>query len=132
MEIILGEDPNPAAKAAIKLLAKDIIESGYIAKTHRASGGKLDSFRPFAASAELGFVQIVKNCANDLWNKIVSDNEFFHKELENFDGTRKSGEWGHDDCVDCVSLCYLYLASKFQLPSNFSIPNLSKTNEFNI
>lgn len=132
VEIILGEDPNPAAKAAIKLLAKDIIESGYIAKTHRASGGKLDSFRPFAASAELGFVKIVKNCANDLWNKIVNDNEFFHKELENFDGTRKSGEWGHDDCVDCTSLCYLYLASKFQLPSNFSIPNLSKTNEFNI
>lgn len=64
-EIILGEDPNPAAKAAIKLLAKDVVESGYICKTRRSSAGKLDAFRPFAASAELGFVKIVRNCGND-------------------------------------------------------------------
>ena len=120
VDIILGEDPNPAAKAAIKLLAKDIVESGYIAKTRRASGGKLDSFRPFAASAELGFVKFVKSCGQDLWNKIVSDNEFVYAELENFDGTRKSGEAGHDDIVDCCSLAYLFLAQKFQLPNFLS------------
>lgn len=135
-EIILGEDPNPAAKAAIKLLAKDIIEAGYIAKTRRASGGKLDSFRPFAASAELGFVKFVKNCGNDLWNKVVADNDFVYRELENFDGTRKSGEAGHDDMVDCMSLAYLFLAQKFQLPSfmgglQASDSALKSTNPFN-
>lgn len=133
-EIILGEDPNPAAKAAIKLLAKDVVESGYICKTRRSSAGKLDSFRPFAASAELGFVKIVRNCGNDLWNKIVNNNDFFYKELENFDGTRKSGEAGHDDVVDCCSLAYLFLAQKFQIPnfmSGLKSTDLSTPNPFN-
>jgi len=116
-EIILPEDPNPAAKASIKLLARQIIECGFIVKTRRSSAGKLDSFRPFAAAAELGVVHIVKNCATDLWNKIVNDNEFFYNELENFDGTRKNTEVGHDDMVDCVSLAYLFLAQRFQIPS---------------
>lgn len=115
-EIILGEDPNPAAKAAIKLLAKDIIEAGYIAKTRRAALGKLDAFRPFAASAELGFVKVVRNCSTDLWNKILNDNEFFYTELENFDGTRSTSS-RKDDLVDCCSLAYLFLAQKFQIPS---------------
>lgn len=133
-EIILGEDPNPAAKAAIKLLAKDVVESGYICKTRRSSAGKLDAFRPFAASAELGFVKIVRNCGNDLWNKIVNNNDFFYKELENFDGTRKSGEAGHDDVVDCCSLAYLFLAQKFQIPnfmSGLKSTDLSVSNPFN-
>lgn len=133
-EIILGEDPNPAAKAAIKLLAKDVVEAGYICKTRRSSAGKLDSFRPFAASAELGFVKIVRNCGNDLWNKIVNNNDFFYKELENFDGTRKSGEAGHDDVVDCCSLAYLFLAQKFQIPnfmSGLKSADLSSPNPFN-
>lgn len=118
-EIILGEDPNPAAKAAIKLLAKDIIEAGYIAKTRRASNGKLDAFRPFAASAELGFVKVVKNCSTDLWNKILNDNEFFYTELESFDGTRSTSS-RKDDLVDCCSLAYLFLAQKFQIPNFMS------------
>ena len=118
-EIILGEDPNPAAKAAIKLLAKDIIEHGYIVKTRRASLGKLDAFRPFAASAELGFVKVVRNCATDLWNKILNDNEFFYTELESFDGTRSTSS-RKDDMVDCCSLAYLFLAQKFQIPNFMS------------
>ena len=130
-EIVLGEDPNPAAKASIKLLAKQIIEAGYIAKTHRSSSGKLDAFRPFAASAELGVISIVDNCGQDYWNKIVSNNDFYHKELENFDGTRKGGEAGHDDLVDCSSLAYLHLVSRMSVPL-ISFPSMSKTNEFRI
>lgn len=130
-EIILGEDPNPAAKASITILARELIEYGYIVKTRRATGGKLDNFRPFAASAELGVVHIVKNCATDLWNKIYNDNDFFYRELENFDGTRKSSEVGHDDMVDCCSLAYLFLASKLQIPT-FSLPNMNKSNPFKI
>lgn len=130
-EIVLGEDPNPAAKASIKLLARQIIEAGYIAKTQRASQGKLDAFRPFAASAELGIIHIVENCGHDYWNKIVADNEFFLREMENFDGTRKSGEAGHDDVVDCMSLAYMHLVQKFQIPT-ISFPSMSKSNEFRI
>ena len=123
VDIVLGEDPNPAAKAAINLLAREIIEAGFVCKTKRASAGKLDSFRPFAAAAELGVVDIVKNCGNDLWNKIVSNNDFFYKEMENFDGTRKSGELGHDDMVDCCSLAFMYLAQRVHI-GNF-LPGLA-------
>lgn len=131
VEIILGEDPNPAAKASMTMLARDIIEHGYIVKTKRASAGKLDSFRPFAASAELGVVSLVKNCASDLWNNILNDNEFFLKELEAFDGQRRGGELGHDDMVDCCSLAYLTLAQRKDIPS-FAVPILTKSNEFSL
>jgi len=131
VEIILGEDPNPAAKASTMLIARSIIEHGYVVKTKRASLGKLDSFRPFAASAELGVVSIVKGCCNDLWNKIVADNDFFHKELEAFDGQRRSGEMGHDDMADCASLAYLTLAQNKSVPS-FAVPIYTKTNEFRL
>ncbi|MCY1457268.1 hypothetical protein D9M71_745520 [compost metagenome] len=115
------------------LLARSLIEQGYITKTRRSAGGKLDSFRPFAASAELGVVSIVKDCANDLWNKIVNNNDFFHKELEAFDGKRRGGALGHDDMVDCASLAYLFLAQRIQLPSflgGLQQADLSRTNPF--
>jgi phage terminase large subunit-like protein len=131
VEIILGEDPNPQAKASTMLIARSIIENGYTVKTKRASQGKLDSFRPFAASAELGVVSIVKGCCNDLWNKIVADNDFFHKELEAFDGLRRGGELGHDDLVDCASLAYMTLAQSRNVPS-FAVPIYTKSNEFRL
>lgn len=117
VDIVLAEDPNPASKASTKLLAQSLIEQGFITKTRRASAGKLDAFRPFAASAELGVVSVVKGCATDLWNKIDNNNEFFYKELEAFDGKRRSGESGHDDMVDCCSLAYLFLAQRIKIPS---------------
>lgn len=129
VEIVLSEDPNPAAKASTVLIARSVIEHGYVVKTKRASAGKLDSFRPFAASAELGVVSVVKNCASDLWNKIQNDNEFFYKELEAFDGQRRGGELGHDDMVDCCSLAYLTLAQNRHIPS-FAVPIYTKSNEF--
>jgi phage terminase large subunit-like protein len=119
VEIIIPEDPNAQAKAATKLLARSINESGYVCKTRRSALGKLESFRPFAACAEIGSVKVVKNCATDLWNKIYNDNEFYYKELEAFDGdTRRYGV--HDDCVDCTSLSFMFLAQKFQIPSYLS------------
>jgi len=133
VEIILPEDPNPASKASTVLLARSLIEQGYITKTRRSAGGKLDSFRPFAASAELGVVSIVKDCANDLWNKIVNNNDFFHSELENFDGKRRSGPLGHDDMCDCCSLAYLFLAQRINIPnflSGLQSANLTHNNPF--
>ena len=118
-EIILPEDPNPQSKAATTLLVRAINEHGYVCKMRRAPAGKLDSFRPFAASVELGIVQIVKNCANDYWNKIVNNNDFFYNELESFDGTRSTAT-KKDDLVDCCSLGYLFLAQRVNLPSFLS------------
>lgn len=128
VEIILPEDPNAASKAATSLLARALIEYGYIVKMKRASMGKLDSFRPYASAVELGIVSIVKNCCTDLWNKIENNNEFYYKECEVFDGTRRSGPLGHDDMVDCTSLSFMRLAQRFSLP-NFlpSISNIDMT-----
>lgn len=123
VEIILPEDPNAASKAATSLLARSLIEHGYIVKMKRSSMGKLDSFRPFAAAVELGIVSIVKNCCTDLWNKIENNNDFFYKELEFFDGNRRSGASGHDDMADCASLSFMRLAQKFNIP-NF-LPGLA-------
>lgn len=131
-EIIIPEDPNPQSKAATILLARAINEHGYVAKMRRAPAGKLDSFRPFSASVELGVVEMVKNCANDLWNKITNNNDFFHNELENFDGTRSTAT-RKDDLVDCCSLAYLFLAQKINIPNflpGLAQADLSRSNPF--
>lgn len=99
VEIILPQDPNAAAKAATSLLARTIIEYGYVVRTKRSSMGKLDSFRPFAAAVENESISIVKGCATDLWNKVKNDNDFFHKELEAFDGRRRGGAHHDDECI---------------------------------
>ena len=133
VDIILPEDPNAASKAATALLARSLNDEGYCARMKRSSQGKLDSFRPFAASAELGVIAVVKNCATDLWNKIQNNNEFFYKELENFDGTRKNGEAGHDDLCDISSLAYMTLASRLQIPNflpGLKSADLSSPNPF--
>jgi phage terminase large subunit-like protein len=98
-------------------MCRELTESGYAATYKRSGQGKLDSFRPFAASVQIGVVSVVKNCATDLWNKIYSDNSFFYNELEAFDGERRGGENGHDDMVDCCSSAYSYLASRFHIPN---------------
>lgn len=133
VDIILPEDPNAASKAATTLLARSLNDEGYSCKMRRSSQGKLDAFRPFAASAELGVISIVRNCGTDLWNKIQNNNDFFLKEMENFDGTRKNGEAGHDDVVDCASLAYMTLAQRFQIPnfaSGLKSADLSIVNPF--
>lgn len=93
----IPEDPNPAAKAAAKLLARELAEAGLYVKTMRASGKKLDRFRPFSSMSQNGGVKILKGCAHDLENRVSGDNTFFYKELEAFDGERRRGETGHDD-----------------------------------
>ena len=96
-EIVIPQDPNPQAKANAVQMAHKITQMGFPTRVRRSALGKLDAFQPFAASAELGCIHIVKNCSNDLWNKIQNDNGFFYKELEAFNGERRSGESGHDD-----------------------------------
>lgn len=119
VEIILPQDPNAASKAATSMLVRSLAEQGYVAKMRRSALGKLDSFRPFAAAAEVGVISIIKNCCTDLWNKIHCNNDFYYAEMENFDGKRRSGPLGHDDMVDATSLSFVTLAQRFNIP-NFS------------
>lgn len=119
VDIILPQDPNAASKAATSMLVRSLAEQGYVAKMRRSSLGKLDSFRPFAAAVEVGVVSMVKNCCTDLWNNIVCNNDFYYNELEAFDGKRRSGATGHDDCVDSTSLAFVFLAQRMQIPNNY-------------
>lgn len=119
VEIVIPQDPNIQAKANAVSLAKQVIEHHYTCTTKRAAAGKLEDFKPFAAAAQLGVVQIVKGCGNDLFNKIYNDIDFFYQELEFFNGKRSNKKDGHDDAVDSVSLAFLYLASKVRLSSGF-------------
>lgn len=120
VDIYIPEDPNPAAKAACSLLIRSLAESGFYAQRMRASSSKLDRFRPFSAMCQNSGVVFLKGCGTDLENKRYNDLEFVYKELEGFDGTRKRGEWGHDDVVDVLSDCFSALASKIAIPNFLS------------
>lgn len=100
VDIVLPEDPNPAAKAATKLLARSIAEKGFYVRTVRSSSSKLDRFRPFSSLAMNGHVKFLRNCGTDHENKIYNDSNFVYMELERFTGERKRGENGHDD--ECI------------------------------
>lgn len=119
VDIVIPQDPNPSAKANAVSLARSINDEGFHATTKRSAQGKLETFKPFSASSQIGVISIVKDCGIDYWNKINGDNEFFYAELEAFDGTRRSGESGHDDVADCMGLAYSYLASKINLGNSF-------------
>jgi predicted phage terminase large subunit-like protein len=129
-EIILPIDPNPAAKAATMLLAREVTEEGFFVRTMKASGKKIDRFRPFASMCMNGGIRILKNCGTDHENKIFNDLGFFYKELESFTGERK----GHDDTADCCSDSFSNLVSRINIPS-FSAgllsTNLQTNNPFN-
>ena len=96
-EIIIPLDPGASAKLATGLLTRAISECGYRVRTLRATGSKLDRFRPFSSLSMNGHVVFLKGCGVDLENNIQSDNNFVYKELEAFTGRRKSGEANHDD-----------------------------------
>lgn len=133
VDIILPIDPNPAAKAATSLLAKEISEQGYFVRTIKASSSKVDRFRPFASFAMNGGIHILKNCGTDYENKIYNDLNFFYRELEAFDGTRRGGESGHDDLADACSDAFIILAQKVDF-GNFlgglKQVDLSQKNDF--
>lgn len=109
--IIIPEDPNPAAKRASMMFARDLADYGFYVKRVKTNKSKLDRFRPFSSQAQNGGVKFLSNCGVDLENKIFNSNDFIYKELEVFDGTRKRGENGHDDICDAISDSYYMLAS---------------------
>jgi predicted phage terminase large subunit-like protein len=113
-DILLPVDPNPAAKAATQMLAKEITAHGFYVNSKRASTSKLDRFRPFSSATQNGLISIVKGCCHDLWGKVHNYNNFYYKELEAFQGEREI-----NDMADCTADAYMYLASRSILPTNF-------------
>lgn len=88
VHISLPVDPNPAAKFSVQLIVSEISAHGYSVTTQKASGKKVDRFRPFSSACQNGLVSIIKGCMVDKWNNIFHDNNIFHVELERFDGSR--------------------------------------------
>lgn len=107
----IPEDPNPSAKRASMLFARELAEAGLYVKRIKTNKSKLDRFRPFSSMAQNSGVKFLANCGIDYENGITNDLKFVYAELENFTGQRKRGEAGHDDLVDAISDCYLTLAS---------------------
>lgn len=132
-EIIIPLDPGASAKLATGLLTREISEYGYRVRTLRASGSKLDRFRPFSSLAMNGHITFLKGCGTDLENNIQNDNNFVYKELEAFTGKRKSGESGHEDLADAGADAIAILASRTNVPkmaSGLTAVNLTNKTPF--
>lgn len=132
-EIIIPLDPGASAKLATGLLTREISEYGYRVRTLRASGSKLDRFRPFSSLAMNGHITFLKGCGTDLENNIQNDNNFVYKELESFTGKRKSGESGHEDLADAGADAIAILASRTNVPkmaSGLTAVNLTNKTPF--
>jgi predicted phage terminase large subunit-like protein len=104
VQCFIPEDAGQAGKVAATYAVNQLAMNGIGAKLIKVgSVSKLNRFKPFAASAEVGSVRVVQA----KWN-----HEFFY-ELEAFDGTRKSI---HDDIVDATSDAFNKLAQNKELP----------------
>lgn len=125
VDIYIPQDPNAAAKAAATMMVQEIAAHGFYVRARPSNKSKVDRFRPFAAVAEHGLVHYVRNCADDLENKVLRDINPYFAELEKFDGGRK----GHDDWADATSDAFMALASGLTIPS-FSLPELKQDNQF--
>ena len=126
VDIIIPLDPGASARFANSQIKKEIISQGYVVREMKASGDKLNRFRPVAAFINNGFMHILKDCGTDFENGVYNDLTFFYNEVENFTGQRKSGKNGHDDVVDTLSDSFAALASRVHIP-NFG-PGLLSTN----
>jgi len=116
-DIIIPLDPGASAKVATSLLTRSLSEQGYRVRTMKATQAKLDRFRPFSSLAMNGHVQILKGCAYDLENNIEGNNSFMYRELEAFNGKKRTGEAGHDDICDAISDATAVLAQRVHIPN---------------
>ena len=131
VDIILPLDPGPGAKFTNGVLAKEISAAGFYVRQLRAQGRKADRFKPFASMVMNGGMLILKDCGYDYENDVHGDLGFFYRELEAFDGLRRSGEGGHDDLCDGCADSFEALITQKSIPP-FAVPVHTKTTEFRI
>ena len=103
----LPQDPSAGKLTAI-YWQKLALNNGVSIRFYRTPTyvGKVGSFQPFSASAEVGLVSVVKDSE---WN------DFYFSELEAFDGKRSTNT-KKDDLVDSTSLAFNVLATSKELP----------------
>jgi predicted phage terminase large subunit-like protein len=111
--VSLNVDPGSAGLAYVDHIKKRLAEIGIYCKVIRSTKNKLQRFLPFAALAEAGYSRVVEADWNEDW----------FEEAERFNGQKNNG---HDDIVDSISLAMETLTSGVDLPSSFSLPDLSK------
>lgn len=108
VEIAFEMDPGALANAYIQQLRRELSEKGFVVRVIRPTKAKVQRFRPFAAIAESGFVNVVDaDWTRDYLN-----------ELEAFTGSNTKVK---DDQVDATSLATYFLTQEQALPI-FSIP----------
>lgn len=110
--VVLPKDSGAGGATAHMFFVRYLSERGVIVKTEVQSGhsGKLQRFLPFAALAEAGLVDVVRNPE---WN------EMYFNELEDFNNTRNI----KDDMFDSTSSAAKKLMQEVQLPT-FALPNM--------
>jgi predicted phage terminase large subunit-like protein len=112
--IALELDPGAQAGAYVKQMQRELSERGFVVRLVRPSKAKVLRFRPFAAIAEAGFVQVVDSD----WTKD------YLNELEAFTGANSRVK---DDQVDATSTATYFLTQEQTLPS-FTLPEFSVSN----
>lgn len=113
VEIAFEIDPGALAGAYIQQIKRELSEKGFTVRLVRPSKAKVQRFRPFAAIAEAGFVNVV----DAEWTKD------YLNELEAFTGSNTRVK---DDQVDSTSLATYFLTQQQSLPS-FFLPDLSSS-----
>jgi len=114
VEICLELDPGALAGAYIKQMQRELSEMGFIVRTTRPNKAKVQRFRPFAAIAEAGFVNVVEAP----WTKD------YLNELEAFTGSNSRVK---DDQVDTTSTATYFLNQIQQIPE-FSLGSFGGVN----
>ena len=117
-EIVIPADPNAAGKAYAQSIIRELAERGFYARMYTTNTSKITRFAPFASVAEAGMVKVVMG----EWNDTYFD------ELEIFDGSRKN----KDDAADATSDAFKYLARNANMVTNFTLPDLSRSNPFKL
>lgn len=112
--IILPNDPSGGG-AYVRGLQRKLSEAGFYCRLCKPVKGKIQRFAPFAAVAEGGFVNVVR----ETWNND------FHTELETFNGTNAY----KDDQADACSDAFIMLNKEVEIPQ-MNLPNLAGNNGF--
>ena len=112
--VVLPKDPGAGGATAHSFFVRHLSERNVIVRTEIQSGhsGKLQRFLPFAALAEAGLVDVVRNHE---WN------DMYFNELEDFDNTRRV----KDDMFDSTSSAAKRLMQEVQYPT-FALPSMSQ------
>jgi len=115
--VLLPLDPGAQGKVAFMTWSRPLVLAGFKVKKALTRKGKLERFMGFSNAVENGLVRVVQGDWNDTW---------FH-ELEIFDGESRHGK---KDQVDATADAYNALITGKTMPAKFTLPSLTKMNEF--